>query len=99
MERYKITFEVYDAEAGQVVSRGTYRATPLAPGVAVRLIAQLNRDVANGWSHVPLSGAQNILYDIEPVQLSPEQARNVLENCYRRSGGPQLPGFGRGSAR
>jgi hypothetical protein len=99
MERYKITFEVYDARAGLVVAEGDYSSELLAPDVAVRVIGQLNCDVANGWSHVPLTDVQSILYDIKPVQLSPEQVRGVLEQCYRRSGGPQLPNFGRRSER
>ena len=100
MERYIIVYEVFDAQVGKVIDDGTYRATPLAPAVAVRLIAQLNRDVANGWSHVPLAGHhQSILYDIQPVRLTPEQARNVLENLYRTKSGPQLPDIGRRSER
>jgi hypothetical protein len=100
MERYKIMFEIYDTHAGAVVDQGDYSAELLAPGVAVRAIAQLNRDVADGWSHVPLAGPhQSILYDIQPVQLSPGQAREVLEQCYRHSGGPQLPNLGRRSER
>lgn len=100
MERYKVVFEVYDARAGRVVAAGDYSSELLAPGVAVRVIGQLNLDVAKGWSHVPLAGPhQSILYDIQPVQLNPEQVRGVLEQCYRRSGGPQLPGFGPRSER
>jgi hypothetical protein len=100
MERYKVVFEVYDARVRRVVAAGDYSSELLAPEVAVRVIGQLNRDVAKGWSHVPLDGPhQSILYDIQPVQLSPEQAREVLEQCYRRSGGPQLPNLGRRSER
>jgi hypothetical protein len=100
MERYKIVFEVYDARVGEVIAQGDYSEELLAPEVAVRVIGQLNHDVGKGWSHVPLDGPhQSILYDLKPVQLSPEQAREVLEQCYRRSGGPQLPNFGRRSER
>ena len=87
MERYIIVYEVFDGRVGQVIAQGTYRTTPMAAAVAVRVIGQLNRDVAGGWSHVPLAGPhQSILYDLKPVQLSPEQAREVLEQCYRHSG-------------
>ena len=87
MERYKIVYEVYDARVRRVVAAGDYSSELLDPEVAVRVIGQLNRDVAKGWSHVPLAGQhQSILYDIQPVQLSPEQVRGVLEQCYRRSG-------------
>jgi hypothetical protein len=100
MERYKVVFEIYDARAGRVVAEGDYSSELLAPEVAVRVIGQLNHDVGKGWSHVPLDGPhQSILYDIQPVELSPEQVRGVLEQCYRRSGGPQLPNFGRRSER
>ena len=100
MERYKIVYEVFDGHLGQIIDQGDYSEGLLAPEVAVRVIGQLNRDVAKGWSHVPLDGPhQSILYDIQPVQLSPEQVRGVLEQCYRRSGGPQLPNFGRRSER
>jgi hypothetical protein len=96
MERYKVVFEIYDARAGRVVAEGDYSSELLAPEVAVRVIGQLNRDVAKGWSHVPLDGPhQSILYDIQPVELSPEQMREVLEQCYRRSG----PDFSRRSER
>ena len=99
MERYIITFEIFDTAANAVVETGTYRATPLAPAVAVRLIAQLGADVGKGWSHKPLTETQSILYDIKPVQLTPDQARNVLENLYRQRNGPQLPDIGRRSER
>jgi hypothetical protein len=93
MERYKITFEIYDAAQERIVASGDYSSQLLAPDVAVRVIGQLTEDVANGWSHIPLAGPhQSICYDIQPVKLSPAQAREVLEQIYRGRG-PQLPGF------
>ena len=93
MERYKITFEIFDGAVGEVVASGDYSSQLLAPDVAVRVIGQLTEDVANGWSHIALAGPhQSITYDIAPVRLTPAQAREVLEQIYRGKG-PQLPGF------
>ena len=93
MERYKITFEIFDGAVGEIVASGDYSDQLLSPEVAVRWIARLTKDVRAGWSHIPLEGPhQSIVYDIQPVRLTPAQAREVLEQCYRGKG-PQLPGF------